>query len=139
MAYWLIKTNPEVFDWEMLVKNGKTRWEGIRNYQARNNLREMKPGDLVIIFHQGPEPGAYGIAKIISEAYDDPNSSEGKWLVIDVKPVKKIERPISQDEIRFTPVIGSLPLSNQPKLTVMPVSPEQWELLLKIGKTEPVS
>ncbi len=135
MAYWLMKTNPEVFNWDMLVENGKTRWDGVRNYQARNNLREMKPGDLAFMFHMEPEPGAVGVMKIVSEPYDDPESSEGNWAVIDVEPVIKIERSVSQDEIRNTPMLNVLPLKSQPKLSVMPVSEEQWDLILRIGKT----
>ena len=135
MAYWLMKTNPELFSWEMLEQSGKTRWDGVRNYQARNNLREMKPGDLAFMYHNGAEPGVVGIMKIVSEAYDDPTSSEGNWAVVDVEPIKKFERPVSLDEIRYTPVICILPLINQPKLSVMPVSQDQWELMMRIGKT----
>ncbi|MBD3281455.1 EVE domain-containing protein [Candidatus Uhrbacteria bacterium] len=135
MAYWLVKTNPEVFSWEMLKESGKTRWDGVRNYQARNNLREMKPGDLALMFHTDPEPGVVGVMKIVSEAYDDPTTSEGNWSVIDVEPLVEMTRPVSQDEIRNTPVLNILPIKSQPKLSVMPVSEEQWELILRIGKT----
>jgi predicted RNA-binding protein with PUA-like domain len=136
MAYWLMKTNPDLFNWERLEQGGKTRWDGVRNYQARNNLKEMKPGDLAFMFHMEPEPGVVGIMQIASEAYDDPTSSEGNWVVVDVAPLQKIQRPVSLDEIRNTPVINILPLKSQPKLSVMPVSQDQWDLILKIGKTE---
>lgn len=119
----------------MLKENGKTRWDGVRNYQARNNLREMKPGDLAFVFHTDSEPGVFGIMKIVSEAYDDPTTTEGNWAVIDVEPVTEMVRMVSQDEIRNTPVLNILPIKSQPKLTVMPVSEEQWELILRIGKT----
>lgn len=135
MAYWLMKTNPEVFSWDRLKENGKTRWDGIRNYQARNNIREMKPGDLAFMFHTDQEPGVVGVMKIMSEAYDDPTTSEGNWSVIDVESVVEMTRMVSQDEIRNTPVLNILPIKSQPKLTVMPVSEEQWELILRIGKT----
>lgn len=135
MAYWLMKTSPEVFGWEMLVERGKTRWDGVRNYQARNYMREMKPGDLVLIYHHGDEPGVVGIAKVASEPYDDPATEEGNWSVIDVEPVIKLTRAVSSDEIRYTPVLNVLQLFNQPKLSVMPVTAAQWELLLRIGKT----
>lgn len=136
MAYWLLKTNPELFSWEMLEKMGKTRWDGVRNYQARNFLREMQPGDHVIIFHQGPEPSAVAIAKVVTAAYDDPTSSEGNWSVVDVEPVKPLTRPMSADEIRYTPVLNVLQMFNQPRLTVMPMTQAQWDLLLRIAKTE---
>ncbi|MDD2785353.1 MAG: EVE domain-containing protein [Patescibacteria group bacterium] len=135
MAYWLIKTSPDVFSWDMLVERGKTRWDGVRNYQARNYMREMKPGDLTFIYHTGDEPGVFGIAKISSEAYDDPTTEEGNWSVIDVEPVTKIERMVSQDELRYTPIVNVLQIFNQPKLSVMPVTEAQWELVLRIGKT----
>lgn len=135
MAYWLIKTVPEVFSWDMLAEKGKTRWDGVRNYQARNYLREMKPGDLTFIYHQGDEAGIVGVAKIVSEAYDDPTTEEGNWSVIDVEPVIKLTRPVSLDEIRYTPVLNVLQLINQPRLSVMPVTEPQWELAMRIGKT----
>jgi predicted RNA-binding protein with PUA-like domain len=135
MAYWLFKTSPEVFSWDMLSERGKTRWDGVRNYQARNYMREIKPGDLVLIYHHGEEPGVIGIAKAVSEAYDDPTTDEGNWSVIDIEPVSKLTRAVSSDEIRYTPVLNVLQLFNQPKLSIMPVTDAQWELLLRIGKT----
>lgn len=135
MAYWLIKTSPEVFSWEMLAEKGKTRWDGVRNYQARNYMREMKPGDLVLIHHSGEEAGVQGIAKVTSEAYDDPSTEEGNWSVIDIEPVLKMTRMVSQDELRYTPIVNILQLFNQPKLSVMPVTDAQWELILRIAKT----
>lgn len=136
MAYWLIKTNPELYSWDMLAQAGSTRWDGVRNYQARNYLREMKSGDLVFIFHQGDEPGAVGVARVTKEAYDDPTTTEGNWSVVDVEPVIKLTRAVSADEIRYTPVLNVLPMFNQPKLSVMPVTQAQWDLLLKISKTQ---
>ncbi|MFA6099347.1 MAG: EVE domain-containing protein [Patescibacteria group bacterium] len=135
MAYWLMKTSPEVFSWDMLTERGKTRWDGVRNYQARNYMREMKPDDLVLIYHTGDEPGVAGIAKVVSEAYDDPATEEGNWTVIEIEPVIKMTRSVSSDEIRYTPVLNVLQLFNQPKLSVMPVTGAQWELLLRVGKT----
>ena len=136
MAYWLMKTNPELFSWEMLEKMGKTRWDGVRNYQARNFLREMQPGDMVVLYHQGPEPAAVAIAKVVTAAYEDPTSSEGNWSVVDVEPVKPLTRSVSSDEIRYTPVLNVLQMFNQPRLTVMPMTQAQWDLLLRIAKTE---
>ncbi len=136
MAYWLLKTNPELFSWDQLAQSNGTRWDGVRNYQARNYLREMKPGDMVLVFHQGDEPGAVGVARVTKEAYDDPTTTEGNWSVVEVEPVTKLSRPVSADEIRYTPVLNVLPMFNQPKLSVMPVSQPQWDLILKIGKTQ---
>jgi len=136
MAYWLMKTNPELFSWDMLAQTGKMRWDGVRNYQARNFLREMKPGDLFVFFHQGAEPSAVGLGKVVKEAYDDPTTTEGNWSVVDVEPIKPFTRPVSADEIRYTPVLNVLLMFNQPRLTVMPMTETQWELLLRIGKTQ---
>jgi len=136
MAYWLMKTNPELFSWDMLAQTGKMRWDGVRNYQARNFLREMKPGDLFVFFHQGAEPSAVGIGKVVKEAYDDPTTTEGNWSVVDVEPIKPFTRTVSADEIRYTPVLNVLQMFNQPRLTVMPMTEAQWELLLRIGKTQ---
>ena len=135
MAYWLIKTSPDLFSWDMLAERGKTRWDGVRNYQARNYMREMKPGDLALIYQSGEEAGVFGIAKIASEPYDDPTTEEGNWSVIEVEPVTKFTRMVSQDELRYTPIVNILQLFNQPKLSVMPVTGPQWELILRIGKT----
>ncbi len=134
--YWLLKTEPTVYSWEMLEKDHKTRWEGVRNYQARNNLRLMKPDDLALIYHTGEEKMVMGIAKITSEAYDDPTSSEGNWAVVDIEAVKGLTRPLSLEEIRNTYLLNVMPLVTQARLSVQPVTEAQWNLILKIAKTE---
>ncbi len=136
MAYWLFKTDPAIYSWEMLEKDKKTRWDGVRNYPSRNNLRAMQPGDLAFIFNAGDEQMVMGVARIASAAYDDPSSAEGNWSVIDVEAVKPLVRPVSLEEIRYTYLLNVMPLVTQSRLTVQPVNEAQWNLILKIAKTE---
>ncbi|MFA5935865.1 MAG: EVE domain-containing protein [Patescibacteria group bacterium] len=136
MNYWLLKTEPEVYSWERFVEDKKTRWEGVRNYQARNNLRLMKPGDLAFIYHSGDEKTIMGIARVTSDAYDDPTASEGNWSVVDVEAVTPLVRPMSLDEVKNTYLLNVMPLATQSRLSVQPVSETQWNLILKIAKTQ---
>ncbi len=134
--YWLLKTEPEVYSWEQLEKDRHTRWEGVRNYQARNNLRLMHPGDYAFIYHSGEEKMVLGIAKITSEPYDDPTASTGNWAVVDIEAVKPLARQLSLEEIRNTYLLNVMPLVTQSRLSVQPVTEAQWNLILKIAKTE---
>jgi predicted RNA-binding protein with PUA-like domain len=136
MNYWLLKTEPEVYSWERLEQDKTTRWEGVRNYQARNNLRLMQPGDLALIYHSGDEKMIMGIAKVTTAAYDDPTASEGNWSVVDVEAVKPLTRPLSLDEVKNTYLLNVMPLATQARLSVQPVTEQQWQLILKIAKTE---
>jgi predicted RNA-binding protein with PUA-like domain len=136
MNYWLLKTEPEVYSWERLTEDKSTRWEGVRNYQARNNLRLMKPGDFAFIYHSGEEKMIMGIAKITSESYDDPTASDGKWSVVDIEAVAPLVRPMSLEEIKNTYLLNVMPLATVSRLSVQPVSEQQWKLILKIAKTE---
>lgn len=136
MNYWLLKTEPEVYSWERLEQDKTTRWEGVRNYQARNNLRLMQPGDLALIYHSGDEKMIMGIAKVTTAAYDDPTASEGNWSVVDVEAIKPLTRPLSLDEVKNTYLLNVMPLATQARLSVQPVTEQQWQLILKIAKTE---
>lgn len=135
MNYWLLKTEPELYSWEKLEQDKKTRWEGVRNYQARNNLRLMQPGDLLFIYHSGDEKMIVGIAKVITAAYDDPTTTEGNWSVVDIEAVKSLARPLSLEEIKNTYLLNVMPLVSQARLSVQPVNEAQWNLILKIAKT----
>ncbi|MBI4138798.1 EVE domain-containing protein [Candidatus Uhrbacteria bacterium] len=136
MAYWLLKTEPEVYSWERLEQDKKTMWEGVRNYQARNALKEMAEGDLVFIYHSGEEKMIMGVARVTKAAYPDPTSSEAKWLVVDIEAVKPLMRPVSLEEIKNTYLLNVMPLATQSRLSVQPVTEPQWNLILKIAKTE---
>jgi predicted RNA-binding protein with PUA-like domain len=136
MNYWLLKTEPEVYSWERLAEDKKTRWEGVRNYQARNNLRLMQPGDLAFIYHSGDEKMVTGVARVTSAPYDDPTAKEGNWAVVNVEAVKGLVRPVSLEEVKNTYLLNVMPLATQARLSVQPVTEAQWNLILKIAKTE---
>ncbi|MFZ2803818.1 MAG: EVE domain-containing protein [Patescibacteria group bacterium] len=133
MAYWVLKTEPEVYSWEMLERDGTTDWTGVRNFAARNNLRLMKPGDTVFIYHTGNDKMIMGLATIASEPHDDP--TDEKWAAIKVKALKPLVRVVSLDEVRNTHGLSVMPLVALPRLSVQPVTDAQAEMILKIAKT----
>ena len=135
MAYWLIKTDPKVYSWERLAQEGATSWDGVRNYQARNNLREMKVGDLAFVYDSGDDKEIRGIAEVTKEAYPDPSAEEGQWVSVGVKAIKPCTRPLQFEEIRNTYGLSVMPLVEQPRLSVHPVSEAQWQAILKYTKT----
>lgn len=134
MNYWLAKTEPDTFSWDDLEKEGKSMWDGVRNFQARNNLRSMKKGDSVFFYHSGKNPGIIGIAEVIKEHYPDPTAKEGDWSVVEVKPLRKLDRFVSLQEIKQTQGLENMYLIRNPRLSVQPVTAEQQALLLKLEK-----
>lgn len=136
MAFWLLKTEPQEYSWEMLERDGKTLWTGIRNAQAKNNIAQMQPGDFAFIYHTGEEKLVAGIAKVMAAPEVDPTEEKGKWLAIQLVAHRSIMRPVSLEEIRNTHGLSVMPLVAQPRLSVHPVTEEQAHMLLKIGKTE---
>src|SRR3990172_11832716 len=100
MKYWLVKSEPFKYSWEMSLKDGSTYWDGVRNYQARNNLKNMKNGDLVLFYHSNEGLEVVGIAKVIKEAYQDPTTNDQRWVVVDLKPVETLKKPVPLDEIK---------------------------------------
>lgn len=135
MAYWLIKTDPDEYGWEQLFQEGETSWEGIRNYQARNYLREMKVGDLVLIYDGGEDKEIRGIAEVVSEAVSDPTATEGNWVAVGVRVIKPCGRSLHLEEIRNTHGLAVMSLVTQARLTVHPVTEAQWQAVLKYTKT----
>ncbi len=135
MAYWLIKTEPEEYSWEQLMTDKQTAWTGIRNFQARNYLREMKAGDFVLVYHTGDDKDIRGIAKVMVEAYPDPTAETGDWAAIDVEAVQPIARPIGLEEIRNTHNLAVMPVVTHARLSVHPVTESQWQDVLKYTKT----
>lgn len=136
MAYWLLKTEPLVYSWDQLVKDKETSWDGVRNYQARNNLREMKKGDRAFIYHSGEDKEIYGVVEIVKEAYPDPSSTDGDWVSVGIRVVGPVGRPIGLEEIRNTHGLAVMPLVTQARLSVQPVTESQWNDILKYTKTE---
>ncbi|MCC7357681.1 EVE domain-containing protein [Candidatus Uhrbacteria bacterium] len=136
MAYWILKTEPSVYSFEMLEKDRQTDWTGVRNFQARNYLREMKVGDIVFIYHTGEEKMIIGIGKILKEAFADPTATSGDWSAVQVGAVASCQRPVSLDEIRNTHGLSVMPLVSHPRLSVCPMTDIQAHMILKIAKTD---
>jgi predicted RNA-binding protein with PUA-like domain len=135
MQHWLVKQEPEDYSWAMLVKDGRTAWTGVRNFQARNNLRAMKKGDLVLFYHSVTEKQVVGIARVAKEAYPDPTATEGDWSCVDVVPVKQLKEPVELNTIKTDKVLAQIPLVRQGRLSVMPLTKSQFERMLKLGGT----
>ena len=136
MSYWLVKTEPEEYSFDMLISNGKTIWDGVRNYQARNNLRLMKKGDIVFVYHSGKNKDIVGLSKVIKESYNDPKDKTGTWCVIELESLKKLNFPVTLNKIKESKELSKLPLLKQRRLSVMLVSKEEFKYILKLGKTE---
>lgn len=133
MAYWLIKTEPHVWSWEDQVKKGVTFWDGVRNYQARNNLKAMKVGDFALFYHSGDEKQIMGVVEVLKSYYPDPSDPTGRFGMVDVKSVKPFLHPVTLKEIKEDPYLQHLALVRQPRLSVMPLDPKSWDILIHKG------
>jgi predicted RNA-binding protein with PUA-like domain len=136
MAFWLIKSEPEVYSWDQLVKDKHTRWDGIRNYAARLHLRSMKKGDPVFFYHSNKGTEIVGIASVIKEAYQDPTTSDPSWFAVDIKPLKKFVKPVSLEQIKNEKKLSSMALVRISRLSVQPVTEEEWKIIMKMGGME---
>jgi len=132
MAYWLIKSEPFKYSWDQFVKDGKTFWDGVRNYAARNNLKAMKKGDEIFYYHSNEGLEIVGIAQVVKEAYQDPTTDEEAWVVVDIKPVKKLKKPISLQQIKGDPRLKDMALLRLSRLSVQPVTDEEWSIITKM-------
>ncbi len=135
MNHWLVKQEPESYSWPMFVKDKRAAWTGVRNFQARNNLRGMKRGDLVFYYHSGSGKEVVGIARVEKEAYPDPTATEGDWSSVDLAPMKPLKKPVSLETIKADPLIKETLLVRNSRLSVMPIAPAQFERLLKLAET----
>lgn len=134
MNYWLIKTEPNTYSWDDFVKLGRDHWDGVRNYQARNNMKSMQEGDLALFYHSVNEKSIVGIAKCVREHYQDPTTDDERWVVVDFVPERKLTRPITLDEVKSNPSLKDMVLVNNNRLSVQPVQKEEYEIL--IGMSE---
>jgi len=132
MNYWLLKTEPDSFSWNDLVKAGKATWDGVRNFQARSNLKEMKKGDLAFIYHTGEEKSVIGIAKVEKESYPEPGDPE--WVVIDLSPQKPLKKPVSLAEIKAEKSLKEMKLARVPRLSVQPVTKNEFDFVVKMSE-----
>lgn len=135
-SYFLAKSEPETYAFAQLVKDAKTVWDGVRNFEARNNLRRMKKGDVVLFYHSGDDKAVVGVAKVLREAYPDPTSKEGDWSAVDLGPVKALAQPVSLGQMKSDPTFEGLSLLKKSRLSVLPVSPAHFARILKLGKTK---
>ena len=136
MNYWLVKSEPDVYSFDQLLSDGRTRWDGVRNYQARNNLRGMKAGDLCLYYHSNIGLCVVGIARVIQEYYPDPTAESGDWSAVDLAPFKAFKRPVPLPEIKANPALAQLLLVRNGRISVMPVTPEEFGILLEMGETD---
>ena len=131
---WLFKSDPETYSFDDLEREGETVWDGVSNNLALKHLRSVGKGDSVLIYHTGEERAVVGIAEVLSDAYPDPKQKDSRLVVVDIKAVKRLQRPVSLDEIKKQPSLKNFALVRLPRLSVMPVSESQWEKLLALGK-----
>ena len=133
MAYWLIKSEPSAYSWDQLVKDKKTSWTGVRNFQAQINLKAMKTGDRCFFYHSGEGKEIVGIAEIVKAAYPDATDKDGKAVTVDVKAVEPVKTPVTLAAVKADPKFKEMKLVRQSRLSVSPVSDEHWKLLLKMA------
>ncbi|QHV93931.1 EVE domain-containing protein [Spirosoma endbachense] len=139
MNYWLVKSEPDTYGWHHFTKQGRAVWDGVRNYQARNNLRLMQLGDQVLFYHSILNPGVVGLATVVRESYPDPTFPDGSalapWVVVELEPVMALAKPVSLAQIKAEPMLAAIGLIKQSRLSVMPIRPDEFELILKMGMT----
>ena len=135
MDYWMVKQEPEAYSWSDFLKDGRTAWTGVRNFQARNHLRAMKRGDWVAFYHSVSEKQVVGVACVAREAYPDPTAEEGDWSAVDLAPAFALTSPITLAAMKADPLLLDLPLIRQSRLSVLPVTPAQFDRLLHNSKT----
>lgn len=134
--YWLVKSEPHKYSWDDLVEEGRTLWDGVRNFEARNNLRAMKQGDLLLYYHSVKGKEVVGVAEVVREHYPDPTANDGDWSVVDVAPVKALERPVTLAQIKDDEKLADIALIRRSRLSVVPVSAAHFRRILKLGGTK---
>jgi predicted RNA-binding protein with PUA-like domain len=133
MAYWLVKSEPFKYSWEQLVKDKQTTWDGVRNYAARNFLQAMKKGEEVLFYHSNEGLEIVGIAKVAKEAYQDPTTEEVAWVVVDLKPFRKLKRPVGLAQIKADKRLINMALVRLGRLSVQPVTDEEWTIIMELA------
>lgn len=133
MAYWLMKSEPSAYSWDQLVKDKKTNWSGVRNFQAAANLKAMKVGDRAFFYHSNEGLAVVGIAEIVKTAYPDPSDKTGKFVQVDIKPIEPLKEPVTLAAIKAEPKLKELKLVKQGRLSVSPVGAEEWKTICKMG------
>ena len=137
MANWLMKSEPGNWSWDDQVKDGVAEWDGVRNYQAANNMKAMRIGDKVFFYHSVKEKQVVGIVEVVKEYYPDPTDASGRFGMVDVKALRPFNRPVSLAEIKAEPRLQELALVRQSRLSVLPVTDEEWRQICALGETKP--
>ncbi len=135
-SFWIIKQEPSQYNWKQFEKDRETYWDGVRNYQARNNLKSMKKGDNLLFYHSVVGKEIVGIAEVTREAYPDPTTDDERWVVVDLKPIKPLKVPVTLEEIKTHKELSEIALIKQARLSVMPITKKEFQILLKLGKTK---
>jgi predicted RNA-binding protein with PUA-like domain len=137
MNYWLMKSEPDAYPWSKLVKDGSGHWDGVRNHQAANNLKAMKKGDRAFFYHSNEGKEIVGVMEIARESYPDSTDPDGKWVMVDVKPLVPVKRKVTLTEIKADPRFKDLLLVRHSRLSVVPVTSAHWRLLCKMAEIDP--
>ena len=135
MKYWLLKSEPDAWSWDNQVKEGASMWDGVRNYQARNNLKNMKKNDLCFFYHSVTEKSVVGIVKVVKEHYPDPTDETERFVVVDVKAIKKLKKPVSLEKIKLNDKLKNIALIKQSRLSVMPIKEVEWNEIIKVSSS----
>ncbi len=133
MQYWLVKSEPFKYSWEKFNQDGRTFWDGVRNYQARNNLKVMKDGDLVLFYHSNEGKAVVGIAKVVKEFYQDPTTDDANWVVVDLAPVEALKTPVTLEQIKADERLKDISLVRQGRLSVMGLKAEEFDRIVELG------
>jgi predicted RNA-binding protein with PUA-like domain len=131
--HWLVKQEPESYAWESFVREGETAWEGVRNYQARNNLKSMQPGDLVLFYASGEVKAVIGLAEVTRAAYPDRTADDPAWVAVDLKAGAALAKPVTLAEIKADPTLAKIALVRNSRLSVSPVSPQEFDRIVRKG------
>ncbi len=133
MGYWLVKSDPDTYGWPDLLRDGKTSWDGVRNYTARNHLRAMKPGDLALFYHSGEEKSVVGAMKVLSDAYPDKTAEGEDWSAVDAAPAWSLKSPVTLSRIKAEPSLKNIPLVRLGRLSVMPLEKADFDTIVSLG------
>jgi predicted RNA-binding protein with PUA-like domain len=134
MSYWLVKSEPFKYSWAQLLKDKRTFWDGVRNYQARNNLQAMKRGDHVLFYHSNEGLAVVGVARVVKEAYQDPTTEDERWVAVDIEPVETLQTSVTLDDMKKDERLQNIALIRQGRLSVMPLTKEEFEAIVAKGR-----
>lgn len=133
MKYWLVKSEPGTYSWDDLCRDRRTHWDGVRNFQARNNLRAMRPKDLALFYHSVNERNVVGVARVVSEPYPDPSAKGGDWTVVDLQPAYPLAKPVNLEDVKSDTSLSEMILLRQSRLSVQPVQKSEFDRIVKMG------